>query len=144
VLRCPTVCAEPGCRRTNQRGSRWCDKHQTDNTFLRQQRAADQQRRRDLPWKAWYDLALWRGPNGLRITVLARDPVCKVCNRNPSTIADHIRPHRGNFDLFCSLDNLQGICEACHNEKSARELNTLGANQKAEITWEGPRQFKSI
>ena len=138
-MRAPAVCAEPGCGATNVRGSRWCEKHQTKNSYLDAQRAASVERRRDQPWQAWYSRYPWTGPGGLRALCLRRDPICKICNRAPSTVADHVKPHRGNYDLFCDAANLQGVCESCHNEKSARELATLGPHAgKTEITWSGP------
>lgn len=54
----------------------------------------------------------------LRRMILNRDPVCTDCWRNPSTIADHIIPKRdGGPD---ALENLQGLCQTCHNRKTAR------------------------
>ncbi len=78
------------------------------------------------PWERWYDRQMWRGPHGLRYVVLARDPVCMICQRVASTIADHIIPHKGNWTLFCDLNNLQGICDDCHAAKTAREDGGFG------------------
>jgi 5-methylcytosine-specific restriction protein A len=64
----------------------------------------------------YYDNARWRR---LRLLVLDRDPLCVLCLRSgietPSTVADHIQPHNGNYDLMWSMDNLQGLCESCHS-----------------------------
>lgn len=81
----------------------------------------ERQRTRNEPWRAWYHRKPWTGPNGLRLVVLARDPICCMCNRNASTIADHIRPHRGIWSLFVDLLNLQGLCAVCHSTKTAKE-----------------------
>ena len=72
---------------------------------------------------------MWRGPNGLRVVVLARDPICMICHRNASTIADHIKPHKGVWELFSDLTNLQGICTACHAIKTAMEDGGFGNPQ---------------
>ena len=72
-------------------------------------------------WGKLYDRQLWRGPNGLRKVVLARDPVCCICRRAASTVADHRTPHRGNWNLFVDLKNLWGICQECHSRKTAAE-----------------------
>ncbi|MGH8644846.1 MAG: HNH endonuclease [Gammaproteobacteria bacterium] len=41
-----------------------------------------------------------------------RDPVCCICQRAPSTDADHITPkRRGGAD---AMENLQGLCGVCH------------------------------
>ena len=103
-------------------------------------------------WAKWYDRQLWRGPNGLRYVVLARDPVCRICQRRPSTVADHIKPHKGNWVLFCSLENLWGICGPCHDAKTAREDGGFGNRipsgppsdvNAAAITGEPGKQFQS-
>ena len=80
-------------------------------------------------WHKWYDRQIWRGPHGLRRVVLARDPVCVICNRNASTVADHIVPHKGVWELFCDLVNLQGICDECHAKKTATEDGGFGNEQ---------------
>ncbi len=55
----------------------------------------------------------------LRRMVLNRDPVCKACLREPSTDADHILAKaKGGKD---TMDNLQGMCHACHSAKTNRE-----------------------
>jgi len=74
-------------------------------------------------WEKWYSRAHWRR---LRTLVLARDPVCKMCNRAASTVADHIKPHRGVWELFCDLLNLQGLCHECHSRKTAAEDSGFG------------------
>ena len=70
------------------------------------------------PYPKWYCTAQWRA---LRVMVLARDPLCKKCVRVASTRVDHIKPHKGNWDLFVDLANLQGLCEVCHNQKTREE-----------------------
>lgn len=87
---------------------------------------APESRRKANPWQKWYDRQIWRGPNGLRYVTLARDPICRICNRNASTVADHIKPHKGVWELFCDLANLQGICEKCHALKTAKEDGGFG------------------
>lgn len=79
-------------------------------------------------WHKWYSRAVWRN---LRIMMLSRDPICKMCNRNASTIVDHIKPHRGTWALFCDPTNLQGLCEACHNVKTATEDGGFGHAPRA-------------
>lgn len=97
-------------------------------------------------WSPWYHRFPWTGPNGLRYVVLARDPVCKICNRYPSTIADHIKPHKGNWELFVNIQNIQGVCKACHDTKTAVEDGGFGTvvdtNAPAATGGEG-KQFTS-
>jgi 5-methylcytosine-specific restriction enzyme A len=55
----------------------------------------------------------------LRAQILARDPVCKSCNRAASQQVDHIKPlAQGGDDSYA---NLQGLCIPCHQAKTASE-----------------------
>lgn len=56
----------------------------------------------------------WRA---LRKQVLERDPVCKICGVRPSTVADHIQPMTDDH----RLEALQGVCDPCHRQKTAKE-----------------------
>jgi len=56
----------------------------------------------------------------LRQQVLIEEPVCRICGRKPSTQVDHINPvSKGGTD---ERDNLQGVCEECHEEKTRKDL----------------------
>lgn len=67
----------------------------------------------------------WRGSDrrqrlpgnweALRRYVLARDPICKVCDVAPSTDADHIINNDDHHP-----GNLQGLCHPCHMSKTGR------------------------
>jgi len=93
---------------------------------LENNRTKDTERRERNPWRRFYDLAIWCGHHGLRGIVLRRDPICKICNRNPSEIADHIVPHCGDWNLFTDLGNLQGLCKQCHDKKTSKEDGGFG------------------
>lgn len=52
-----------------------------------------------------------------------RDPhnaLCVLCGR-PAKVVDHIRPHRGNLELYYDRTNWQALCLHCHAVKSAKE-----------------------
>lgn len=71
-----------------------------------------------------YDLSRWRHPtNGLQVAILRRDIICVVCNRNPSTVADHIIPHKGDEKLFWDAKNLRGVCKGCHDHRTLGEVS---------------------
>lgn len=55
----------------------------------------------------------------IRAKVLARDPICKICDVRPSTHCDHIE---AKTDAHAE-DRLQGVCATCHGLKSSREGN---------------------
>lgn len=58
----------------------------------------------------------------------AEHPLCAECERHgvvkPAECVDHIEPHKGNLELFWSVDNWQSLCNACHSSKSARERSS--------------------
>lgn len=72
--------------------------------------------------QAMYRRADWKR---LRREQLANEPLCRSCKAQgkirPATVADHLRPHRGNEALFTDPANLQSLCSRCHNVKSNSE-----------------------
>lgn len=51
---------------------------------------------------------------------MAEEPICRVCDFLPSVTADHIIPvAEGGEEL--DRDNLQGICQPCHDAKTLEE-----------------------
>lgn len=77
---------------------------------------------------AWYSLAAWRGPNGRRKQQLQAEPLCRFCMQmgfiTAAKVADHIEPHRGDFDQFMNGE-LQSLCEPCHNV-AKQQIETFG------------------
>ena len=75
-----------------------------------------------------------RGHQQFREAVLARDPICTVCLRARSTIADHHPLDRDQL-IARGLDpndpqRGRGLCKRCHDKKTATQhgfnkLNTL-------------------
>jgi 5-methylcytosine-specific restriction protein A len=66
----------------------------------------------------------------LRLVVLRRDPICKICDSQASTVADHILPAREYPELKWKLDNLQGLCRSCHNKKTISETRARNERKK--------------
>lgn len=66
------------------------------------------------PWRAWYGLQRWRKR---RRAQLLRQPLCAMCMAKglvvPATIADHVTPHRGDWNAFM-FGELQSLCVSCH------------------------------
>lgn len=63
-----------------------------------------------------YNDRRWRK---VRAAHLLDNPLCVMCQQAgrtvPATVVDHIKPHRGDPELFWDLDNLQSICKAHHD-----------------------------
>lgn len=68
-----------------------------------------------------YNTRRWRT---LRRNYLTDNPLCAMCQADgfprSATELDHIEPHKGNRELFWSLDNLQGLCRYHHRVIKAR------------------------
>ncbi|MFR9807077.1 hypothetical protein ACL02T_32990 [Pseudonocardia sp. RS010] len=58
----------------------------------------------------------------LRDQVLSEEPACAWdgCGE-ASSVADHIKPHRGDEQLAFERSNLQGLCSHHHGVKTASE-----------------------
>lgn len=74
----------------------------------------------DRPWQRWYGLAAWRKR---RSAHLMEHPLCVECAAagidEAATVADHITPHRGDWELFIA-GPLQGLCASCHSAVKQR------------------------
>jgi 5-methylcytosine-specific restriction endonuclease McrA len=74
----------------------------------------------------FYHTNRWRK---LRIEHFKINPLCVICNKqNRTTLAkvlDHITPVRLGGSIWDS-NNHQGLCESCHNSKSALERKQTG------------------
>src|SRR5215216_1466326 len=103
-------CVEPGCPNFARPGSSKCVEHY-------RQYERERSRRRREATHGVYKKKKWLLT---RLAVLARDPICKVCDRRLSTEVDHIRPLSAGGGPW-KLEGLQGICSLCHREKTARE-----------------------
>jgi hypothetical protein len=55
---------------------------------------------------------------------LRQEPLCAMCLARglivPATVADHIRPHRGDWNEF-RTGKLQSLCADCHRRKTQAE-----------------------
>lgn len=54
-------------------------------------------------------------------------PLCESCEAKgiatPSTLVDHVVPHRGDVQLFWDPANHSAKCDACHAKKSGQEAH---------------------
>lgn len=73
------------------------------------------------PWVKWYKTPNWYR---LRHWRLKTEPVCRFCIKvgivTVADTVDHIKPHRGNMDLFFDRGNLQSLCKSCHSSTKQR------------------------
>ena len=103
----PRPCLHPGCPALVTDASR-CPRHAAEREqHYEQQRGSSAARGYGAAHRTW------------RTVILARDPVCRLCHRAPSTVADHIMPLR--LGGTWALSNGQGVCAHCHAVKRGQE-----------------------
>jgi 5-methylcytosine-specific restriction protein A len=77
-------------------------------------------------WHRWYDTAKWRAWSQHQ---LRQHPLCRFWEMKgkvvAASIADHIKPHKGDARLFWDADNLQSLCKHCH-ESTKKQLERRG------------------
>lgn len=81
--------------------------------------------RHDDPARRLYKTARWQK---LRARQLAEHPLCQcpACDEgrkrvNPATVVDHVKPHRGDEELFYDPANLMSMSKRCHDRKTATQ-----------------------
>ena len=60
-----------------------------------------------------------------RKTFLKQHPLCVLCKRRglvvAASVVDHIKPHKGDIDLFWDVSNWQALCQPCHDSHKKRQ-----------------------
>jgi 5-methylcytosine-specific restriction protein A len=114
-------CRWPGCPALTDDRSGYCEQHlkqtrkQTDS-----ERGNSNERGYTYRWHKYTK------------AYLAEHPLCAICaKKNPpvvraASLVDHVKPHKGDYDLFWDPNNHQPLCEECHNIKTAREDGAFG------------------
>ena len=123
------VCSHEKCGRIISLGI-YCAEHE----------AADRQQKAAAPpakvftggklrntWDKWYSLAVWKRLRQIAFHI-EENIICGYIERGercrkPSEEIHHKIPHRGDWNLFTDLKNLQGMCAHHHRVISMREQN---------------------
>lgn len=79
-------------------------------------------------FKHLYNSARWKR---MRARQLESQPLCRMHEQLgqlvAATVADHVKAHRGDEELFFDADNLQSLCKQCHDaHKQAQEHTANG------------------
>jgi 5-methylcytosine-specific restriction enzyme A len=102
-------CSAPGCSVLVRHGR--CARHAVDHEHARP----------NYETRRWYRTLRWKV---YRRAVLNANPLCVICQTHGvvtvATEVDHIRRHFDKPELFWNLANLQGLCRACHVQKTMR------------------------
>ena len=103
-------CRHPGCPKLVPKGQKYCDEHVGQHPEEVRSAAARGYGSR------------WRR---LSRAFLRAHPLCAACQREgryvKATVVDHIKPHRGDPELFWDQDNWQPLCKHHHDVKTRTE-----------------------
>lgn len=87
--------------------------------------------RRGEAWRRWYSTQRWRAR---RKAQLASEPLCRMCGARgtltAATVADHVVPHRGDYDLFWNGE-LQSLC-ASHHSSAKQSIEVRGFSKEVD------------
>ena len=117
-------CSWPGCGTLTEGGR--CDKH-------RHAAGKEYDRLRGSAASRMYDRR-WQAASK---DFLRRHPLCQCpeCGEGrirvtAATLVDHIRPHKGDVDLFGKESNWQAMAKPCHDRKTATEDGGFGNDHR--------------
>ncbi len=79
-------------------------------------------RQAEIDTKALFNSPRWKQARKIH---LQNEPLCRPHRAqgqlHPGTVVDHIKPHRGDLDLFWDTTNWQTVCLSYHGIKSRHE-----------------------
>lgn len=113
-----------------QAAKRWCSVPYCKKFQVKDSRCEDHQRKRTpraTEWTAMYNDRRWKA---YRLVFLAEHPLC--CDPfgrhglEAASVVDHIKPHRGDYDLFWAPDNHRALCASCNSYKGAKYEGGFG------------------
>lgn len=83
--------------------------------------------------QAMYQSVEWRK---FSIRFLQENPTCYACGEK-SRVTDHIRPHKGDKDLFEKFGNHIPLCTTCHNTVTGKfdYKHSEGDSIEAKANW---------
>jgi 5-methylcytosine-specific restriction enzyme A len=114
----PRICAAGGCNALIATG-KYCDPHRyAEQKALDTGRGHASARGYGRRWQS------------ARLLWLRSEPFCAQCRKTgalvAATVVDHIRPHKGDMDVFWDQSNWQSMCKHCHDRKTATEDGGIG------------------
>jgi 5-methylcytosine-specific restriction protein A len=105
-------CKYPLCPEVIEPGQRYCEKHKQNKNSYDNYRGNANERGYNYRWQK------------ASASFLIRHPLCAECLRKgivtAATVVDHIKPHRGDYELFWDEDNWQSSCKKHHDIKTGK------------------------
>ena len=107
-------CAHPGCPALVDPAEKYCSQHKALHPQEIRSASARGYNRR------------WQKVSKQYLTI---HPLCENCLKNgkytKATVVDHIKPHRGDPELFWDPKNWQALCKPCHDHKTGTEDSSV-------------------
>mgnify|MGYP004656662155 CR=1 FL=1 len=123
-------CKQPGCRKYAIPGKGYCEEHLKQHEEYVATIKAQRDKYRGTRTERGYSNVWSRASK----RYLCEHPLCVECLRQgittPATEVDHIKPHKGDKELFWDENNWQALCHKCHSRKTAREDGGFGNKVK--------------
>lgn len=113
-------CKEIGCRATVLQPSKYCEKHEKNNSNHKYNR---DRYKHDKEYIQFYKSTEWKK---LRERVMRRDEyLCQQCKREDRItagyICDHIIETKDDWSRRLDIDNVEFLCLECHNKKTFKK-----------------------
>jgi 5-methylcytosine-specific restriction enzyme A len=120
-------CSKPGCRVLTDQA--YCPTHAKERQAQRREQYKHYDRyQRDKQLRDFYHSVEWARLRQQRLMI--DHGLCQDClaeqRITPAYIVDHIKPVRLFWHLRLRLDNLQSLCQAHHNRKTAEDKKRYG------------------
>lgn len=105
-------CFHPSCRLFIPFTQAYCEKHEPNKIYSKERRRSDPEYVKFYKTRAWLNT---------RKNILMRDDyICLTCERNgfikPAQLVHHIKEVKTDWDKRLDLENLESICESCHQK----------------------------
>lgn len=112
------LCNHPGCRQLVDYAKTYCPKHEQQLNHARNKR--DYAKRKD-QYQMFYRSTGWKQ---LSRRYKQAYPYCEECYSRgvirPAEICDHITPIKDDWSKRLNFNNLQSLCNECHEKKHDR------------------------
>ncbi len=106
-------CTASGCNSLIDIKDKYCSNHSNSNY----NKSYDKLRSKD-KHRSFIRSDRWKR---IRLKYLQTNPICELCNEVQAVLVDHITERKDGGCVDC-IDNLQSLCQLCHNRKS-RDVN---------------------
>ena len=115
----PSACTEPMCAALVHDGKSKCEQHRKQQQSRQSKQYAS--RTENKQYADFYNSNAWRK---LSINHRKKQPLCMHCLKHnitkPADVVDHIIEIRDDYTKRFDVSNLESLCHACHNSKTAR------------------------